>query len=238
MLTSLEQLFNKHDVERVQRHVIKTICKPQQKDFLSFVQSFIEQSMLPNQFKIEDYNLDHRLVPYGHNVYGIYHKVGYRLYSNSGSLNSTFDESREQYKHPLFIVKFNKEEYITSKNQYDNFWEWRKNRNPDRLKMEEEFFFDGKHAMHLVRLLRMGVEALTEGKIIVRRPDAEELLQIRAGAWTYEQVVAYAEETDRYVREDLYLKTKLPKTPNIKLAAQLILEVQDLIWNQNNNNER
>jgi len=91
---------------------------------------------------------------------------------------------------------------------------------------------NSKHAMHLVRLLRMGVEALTEGKIIVRRPDAKELLEIRAGSWTYEQVVEYAEKMDVMVREQLYPTTSLPKKPNYKLAAQLTIEVQDMMWNR------
>lgn len=87
-----------------------------------------------------------------------------------------------------------------------------------------------KHAMHLVRLLRMGVEALTEGKLYVRRPDAAELLTIRNGAWSYEQVVEYAEMMDKKVREELYTTTKLPKKPDIHLAAQLVLDIQDLVW--------
>ena len=37
----------------------------------------------------------------------------------------------------------------------------------------------------------MGIEALRDEEIVVKRPDAKELLEIRAGAWTYEEVVAY-----------------------------------------------
>jgi hypothetical protein len=170
------------------------------------------------------------LVPFGSNTFGIYSRSGYSLYSENGTLNEHFDESREQYKSPLFIVKFNKEEYLRAKDEYDKFWEWRNNRNPTRLAMEEEFSFDGKHAMHLVRLLRTGAEALETGTIIVRRPDAEELLAIRNGAWSYDELIAYAEQMDKHVREVLYLKTKLPKKPNIELAANLILQIQDIVW--------
>ncbi len=92
------------------------------------------------------------------------------------------------------------------------------------------FHGNTKHAMHLVRLLRMGAEALQEGVLRVRRPDAEELLAIRNGAWTYEQVVEYAEKMDKLVLEELYPNTKLPKRPDIHLAAELILKVQDAVW--------
>lgn len=89
-----------------------------------------------------------------------------------------------------------------------------------------------KHAMHLVRLLRMGVEALRDGEINVRRADAKELLAIRGGAWKYDDLVKYAEEMDREVREHWYPKTHLRKTPDLLYAASLIMEVQDSIWSK------
>lgn len=87
-----------------------------------------------------------------------------------------------------------------------------------------------KHAMHLVRLLRMGAEALETGILNVKRPDAAELLEIRNGAWTYDELVKYAESMDKHVCEVLYKKTSLPRNPNIKLAAQLIMDIQDMVW--------
>lgn len=90
---------------------------------------------------------------------------------------------------------------------------------------------DFKHAMHLVRLMRMGIEALRDEEIIVKRPDALELLEIRGGAWTYEEIVAYAEKMDKEVREVWYKKTNLPKKPDLKFAASLLMDVQDLVWN-------
>lgn len=89
---------------------------------------------------------------------------------------------------------------------------------------------DLKHGMHLVRLLRMGEEILTTGQVNVKRPDAQELLSIRNGAWSYEQLVEYGEATDKHIREVLYPKTSLPKKPNIELASELILKIQDMVW--------
>jgi hypothetical protein len=110
-------------------------------------------------------------------------------------------------------------------------WEWKKNRNEVRAKLEEHYSFDTKHAMHLVRLMRMGVEILTTGEVLVKRPDAEELLAIRNGAWSYDQIIEYAEYMDNEVREVWYNKTSLPKKPNVKLATKVLIEVQDMCWN-------
>ena len=87
-----------------------------------------------------------------------------------------------------------------------------------------------KHAMHLVRLLRMGEEILTDGVVNVARPDAEELLTIRGGAWTYEEIVQYAEHTDHNIREVLYKTSPLPKAPDLQLAGKVLMECQDIFW--------
>ncbi len=61
-------------------------------------------------------------------------------------------------------------------------------RNPGRLELEKKYGYDTKHAMHLVRLVRMCKEIFETGKVNVKRPDAEELISIRNGAWTFEQL--------------------------------------------------
>lgn len=89
---------------------------------------------------------------------------------------------------------------------------------------------DMKHGMHLVRLLRMGVEVLRDGVINVKRPDAKELLEIRNGAWTYEQLIEYGEEQNRLIKELYAPKSVLNKKPNVKLAAKLLLDIQNKVW--------
>mgnify|MGYP001607055563 CR=1 FL=1 len=46
-----------------------------------------------------------------------------------------------------------------------------------------------KHAMHLVRLMRMCKEILITCEVVVKRPDREELLAIRNGAWSYYKLI-------------------------------------------------
>lgn len=206
------------------------INPPRQTDHISLLQSFTIEKMMPRDFNIAMFRDDHRLIPYNPVVFGIHPAPGYQLYDDIHTLNTTFDGERHEYGQPLFLVKWNKEEYKTSKEKHSNYWNWKDNRNQKRGDLEEAHGYDTKHAMHLVRLLRMGVEALRDEEIIVRRPDAKELLAIRDGAWTYEEIVAYAEKMDAKVRGDWYLKTKLPKRPNIQFAANLLMDVQKHVW--------
>ena len=95
--------------------------------------------------------------------------------------------------------------------------------------MEEKFGYDTKHAMHLVRLLRIGYEALTEHEVMVKRPDAQELLAIRRGEWTYDKIVEYAEGMQEKVMS-AYETTSLPRSVDINYAADLLIELQDMAW--------
>ena len=117
---------------------------------------------------------------------------------------------------------------LTTWNQYQK---WKKERNPTRAKMEAEFGFDGKHALHLMRLLRMGKEILTTGKLNVRRPDAEELLSIRTGAWSYDKLVETADalkaELDEVYENKTYVVPFGP--PKVELS-DFCVELHDYHW--------
>lgn len=81
-----------------------------------------------------------------------------------------------------------------------------------------------KHAMHLVRLLRMGAEILETGEVIVYRPDRDELQGILRGEWSYERLEAYAEEMDAHL-EELYRSSSLQNKPDRKGIEALYQEV-------------
>lgn len=84
---------------------------------------------------------------------------------------------------------------------------------------------NSKHASHLVRLLRCAREILTTGEVNVRRPDAEELLAIRNGAWTYDQVVEFAEREEQALQEAYKTCAILPKTPDQEKLDQLCIRL-------------
>lgn len=113
--------------------------------------------------------------------------------------------------------------------RWKHYQEWLKNRNPTRHANEEKFGYDTKHGMHLVRLMRMGYEILTTGKVIVKRPDREELLAIRNdGIWSYEQIVDYAIKMDGELTA-FYDggKSPLPKSPDLKTLNRLCVAMYE-----------
>jgi len=203
---------------------------PKPYQFLSVVQWFGKEKNL--NVDLESFCDGHRLVPYGNDLFGVYPWKFHRLYDYKGNLNTQFDENRADLGAPLMLVKWNKKVYEDAKENHRKYWDWKNNRNEARSELEEKFGYDTKHAMHLVRLMRMGVEALREGEIIVKRPDAQELLDIRRGVMTYEEVVDYAEAMDNEIRGVWYKKTHLRKRPDVKFAANLLMELQDTVWSK------
>jgi hypothetical protein len=91
--------------------------------------------------------------------------------------------------------------YRGRKNEWDQYQTWIKSRNPARAELEAKWGYDTKHGYHLVRLMRMCREVLTTGELLVRRPDREELLAIRNGAWPIDQLVEWAERQDAEMGE-------------------------------------
>lgn len=115
--------------------------------------------------------------------------------------------------------------YTSLKREWDQYQSWKKNRNPARASLEEKYGYDTKHAYHLVRLIRMCREILQTGKVIVKRPDREELLTIRNGAWSYEQLIEFAEKEEVELN-DLYSKcTLLPKIPDRQKLDKLCIKL-------------
>lgn len=151
----------------------------------------------------------------------------------SGNLR-TFD--REQVRElleagirPAAIVRWDRKDYEARKRDHDNYWTWKRERNPARSALEQEHGFDCKNAMHLIRLLRMGHEALLDGVVRVRRPDAHELREIRMGAWSMDRVMAEAERLDAGLAE-AETKSCLPRAIDQERVAHLLMGMYEEAW--------
>jgi|KBSSwiStaDraftv2_1062776.scaffolds.fasta_scaffold163040_1 hypothetical protein len=84
--------------------------------------------------------------------------------------------------------------------------------------------YDAKNAAHLIRLLRMSIEFLTEGTLYVERADAPELLSIKRGEWTLDKV---KEESERLFKlaQEAYVRSSLPAEPDRVKAEKLCVEM-------------
>ena len=109
---------------------------------------------------------------------------------------------------------------------YKSYQSWSKGRNPKRKALEEKHGYDSKHASHLIRLARSGIEILRDGQLTVRRDDAEELLSIRRGEKPFGEIKVEAEalfeEMNHFYKEN---PQKLPHKVDSKYLDNLTREI-------------
>jgi uncharacterized protein len=114
--------------------------------------------------------------------------------------------------------------YRAAMKQWESYQHWKAERNPLRAELERQHGYDTKHAAHLVRLMRMGMEVLELGELRVRRPDWAELVAIRDGAMTYDAVVAEAERLQAQMRAAAAMSS-LPEAVDYAEVDRLLLGI-------------
>lgn len=206
------------------------IKQPLQTDFVSVVRNFTENKDFNNKIDlVKDFASGYKLISYGKDIFGIIKSDN----SRNSTFNSEFFLNRTRATDntpPLLLLKFKSEEYEASKVKYNSYLKWKQSRSGSaRNLLEDKFGYDSKDAMHLIRLMRIGYECITEGEYKVKRPDAKELLEIREGKWTYDEIYNYAKEFDLKIKNEVQ-KSNLPDKVDKEKAAKLILEIQDSGW--------
>jgi hypothetical protein len=97
-----------------------------------------------------------------------------------------------------------------------------------RKELIKKFGYDTKNASHLIRLLRTAIEFLDTGEMKVYRPDREELLNIKLGEWSFEQIVKEKDNLIKQMDESL-INSKLPAYPDhekINLLCRRVIETE------------
>jgi uncharacterized protein len=126
---------------------------------------------------------------------------------------------------PNFFALLGRERrYKTAMKSWQSYQQWLRSRNPKRSELEAKFGYDTKHAMHLVRLQRMGIETLRNGTLQVTRPDREELLAIRDGIWSFEQLEIEAERADALLQAATSQST-LAEKPDESILQELCIQI-------------
>ena len=103
-----------------------------------------------------------------------------------------------------------------------------------RKELVAKFGYDTKHAAHAIRIMRMGIEFLRTGNLIVDRTlvDAHQLIAIKRGMWNRGQVVAELAELTQELHT-AYRQSHLPEEPETakveEMLSDIILDYHDLV---------
>ncbi len=102
-----------------------------------------------------------------------------------------------------------------------------KDRNQDRYQgiLAHGGGYDAKNMMHTFRLLRMTKEIASTGQPLVHRPDRDELLAIKSGQFTYEDLLVQAAQELREIDQHFATST-LPDAPDTGQIERWAVEIR------------
>jgi len=117
-------------------------------------------------------------------------------------------------------------QYQSTMAYWEQYEDWKKTRNKARAELEAKYGYDTKYAYHVIRLGRMCIEILEQGKVFVKRSDRDELLAIRNGAWSYERLLEEADKLDKEAGV-LYETSSLQHSPDKEAINDAIMSIAE-----------
>lgn len=154
-------------------------------------------------------------------------KEHYSDYTKSGNILLYIDDSeKESYDKEIFVdIELKHFPLRDFKNIYNDMNEvtkqYGKMGSRNKKKDEASLF---KHAMHLIRLLEMGTEILEGKGVKTYRENREDLLDIRNGKYTLDEIFELADEKEKifkYAGDN----TALPKRPKYNEIEEMIMDI-------------
>ena len=150
---------------------------------------------------------------------------------NAGESNALRLSSIPKGMKPICNIIYNKDSYTQHCKDYKSYQTWLEERNEQRwidVKSHEQKI-DGKNMMHCRRLMDMARE-IAEGKgIVVRRPNSQELIDIRQGKVDLQSLIDHVESEIKAV-DDLYKNSTLPDSVDIKLVESILINTRKNIY--------
>ena len=126
---------------------------------------------------------------------------------------------------------FNQDAYSTYCKNYKEYWDWVAKRNEDRYNTNQQHGknYDSKNMMHTIRLLQSAVNIFRNNQLEIRVKNREELLDIKAGKWDYDDLLLFS---DQLIEELNFLSenSSLPDYPDQKKAEKLLIEIRTQLY--------
>ena len=148
--------------------------------------------------------------------------------SNEVSLSSIPKGKKE-----IGYLSCNQDGYSKYCKEYAAYWDWIDKRNDDRYNTNQLHGknYDSKNMMHTIRLLQTVEQILKTGKLNIRVPNREELLDIKSGNREYDDLLDMADCLIVSI-ESLYETCTLPETPDVAKMTKVLVGIRQELYQQ------
>jgi len=163
--------------------------------------------------------------------YDISGDLGYKGIIQHEEANQVSVSSVPKEEKPLAYLFCNLDAYSTYCRDYREYWKWVSERNEERYQVNRKHGqnYDSKNMMHTIRLLQSCEQIFRKGSLHIRVDNRDELLDIKAGNRSYEEVLKKAEGLIRSI-EYHHSVSRLPETPDLQKTTQILIDIREELY--------
>ncbi|HCM36205.1 MULTISPECIES: nucleotidyltransferase domain-containing protein [Chryseobacterium] len=160
--------------------------------------------------------------------------LGYKGIIQDEEANQVSVSSVPKDESPKAYLFCNLDAYSTYCKDYKEYWKWVEERNEDRYNVNQNHGqnYDSKNMMHTIRLLQSCEQIFTTCSLQIRVENRDELLDIKAGNWSYEMVMQKAERLIESI-EHHHQISSLPDYPDLEKTTKVLVEIRKNLYEEN-----
>ncbi|NBN60565.1 nucleotidyltransferase [Proteus sp. G2639] len=128
-------------------------------------------------------------------------------------------------------LSFNKEGYSAYRKQYHDYWLWVEWRNDARYQQNIDHgrSYDSKNMMHTFRLLYVALGIAQENKVKVWCDNRDDLLAIKAGKFSYDELLERSERLIKDIKKAFQLSA-LPDEINHSIVKNTLINIRKELY--------
>ncbi|MEN5308710.1 nucleotidyltransferase domain-containing protein [Chryseobacterium cucumeris] len=160
--------------------------------------------------------------------------LGYKGVIQNEEANQVSVSSVPKDEKPIAYLFCNLDAYSVYCKDYREYWKWVAERNEDRYNVNQTHGqnYDSKNMMHTIRLLQSCEQIFKTGSLTIRVNNRDELLDIKGGNQSYENVMEKAENLIEFI-ESHYSTTTLPDSPDLEKTTKILIQIREKLYNNN-----
>lgn len=164
-------------------------------------------------------------------VYALFYDAvgdkGYKGIVRSAQANQVSVSSIPKDEEILAYLLCKEDEYSIHCKQHKEYWDWVEKRNDARYQntISHTGGYDSKNMMHTIRLMLTAKAIFEWNTIQVWTPHREELLKIKAGDYSYEELLEKVTQLNEEI-EKLEVHSDLPDQPDLTFIEKMLVEMR------------
>lgn len=157
--------------------------------------------------------------------------LGYKGIIQNEEANQVSVSSVPKDEKPVAYLFCNLDAYSVYCKEYREYWKWVAERNEDRYNVNQTHGqnYDSKNMMHTIRLLQSCEQIFKTLSLTIRVENRDELLDIKAGNQSYENVMEKAENLIQSI-ENHYSTSPLPDAPDLEKTTKTLVQIREKLY--------